>query len=501
MFVHFDTLPVENSLFEHLRSSFPSGKRGRILCERCTNVFAPSRRCERGAQRWAETTTVQASGTKRKRGCTTRKINVIADRSSITTKFHFEMKVSESYGDPYVPRSNKFTRIPGVWHSFRRLVRRKKTDALLNVEPSWIFTIISLALPSGSTASLRCPLLPRYSSNRSWKYSAGTLGGASAVRKCLPSSSDQRIPLSSPRSGPPVRYTRGGWARPDDISGEIFRKLDRSADCRCSRWRRPISVAPGWASGGQPRLKRGHSPWSCQSSVGHGHAHSSWSVFGDLLIFFLSFSFHFIPFRTFASRFSIVRRQSNSLSTSSEPFTFYATFFLCSLRSDRVRGFFGSRSVGRNAYVLARGTHPESTSLWRCFHRLLSSAEFINIGERSCCRINSTQDADTRQESTWTPWRTFHRDCWEERYGSSVGPYRPILKKTTHLPYRETYKKSKNSILSLFFPFFLRYSWQINITTLTSWQLDWTPQDSTEHRETRRAGNNLSPLHAEQPQR
>lgn len=122
--------------------------------------------------------------------------------------------------------------------------------------------------------------------------------------------------------------------------------------------------------------------------------------FRGLLIFFLSFSFRFIPFRTFASRFSIIRRQSNPLSTSSESFTFYATFFLCSLLSDRARGFFGSRSVGRNAYVLARGTHPESTSLWRCFHRRLSSAEFINRGKRSCCRISSTQDADTRHEST-----------------------------------------------------------------------------------------------------
>ncbi|KZC11126.1 hypothetical protein WN55_02487 [Dufourea novaeangliae] len=79
----------------------------------------------------------------------------------------------------------------------------------------------------------------------------------------------------------------GPLRRSDDISGEIFRKLDRSADCRCSRWRRPISVAPGRASGGQPRLKRGHSPWSCQSSVGHGHAHSS--RFVSIFFFFRGF--------------------------------------------------------------------------------------------------------------------------------------------------------------------------------------------------------------------
>lgn len=74
--------------------------------------------------------------------------------------------------------------------------------------------------------------------------------------------------------------TPWGWRAggPNDISGEIFRKHVRSANCRCSRQRRPIGVAPGRAGGGQPRLKRGHSQWSCQSSVRRRHAHSSCSL-------------------------------------------------------------------------------------------------------------------------------------------------------------------------------------------------------------------------------
>jgi len=84
----------------------------------------------------------------------------------------------------------------------------------------------------------------------------------------------RRILLSSPRWSP-CRNLWGLGLPPNDISGEIFRKLDRGTNCRCSRQRRPIGVAPGRTGGGQSRLKRGHSLWSCQSSVGHGHARSS----------------------------------------------------------------------------------------------------------------------------------------------------------------------------------------------------------------------------------
>ncbi|KAL0105082.1 hypothetical protein PUN28_016614 [Cardiocondyla obscurior] len=45
--------------------------------------------------------------------------------------------------------------------------------------------------------------------------------------------------------------------------------------------KRPIAGAPRWTGGGQPRLKRGHSPWSCQSSVGHGHAHTAAGPFSS----------------------------------------------------------------------------------------------------------------------------------------------------------------------------------------------------------------------------
>jgi len=80
-------------------------------------------------------------------------------------------------------------------------------------------------------------------------------------------------------------------------SGEIFRKLDRSANCRCSRQQRPIAVASSQTGGGQQRLKRGHSPWSCQSSVGHGHAYTAAGPFS------FSGSIHFIDHRFRIARY------------------------------------------------------------------------------------------------------------------------------------------------------------------------------------------------------
>jgi len=82
-------------------------------------------------------------------------------------------------------------------------------------------------------------------------------------------------------------------------SGEIFRKLDRSANCRCSRQQRPIAVASSQTGGGQQRLKRGHSPWSCQSSVGHGHAYTAAGPFS------FSGSIHFIDHRFRIARYSL----------------------------------------------------------------------------------------------------------------------------------------------------------------------------------------------------
>lgn len=61
--------------------------------------------------------------------------------------------------------------------------------------------------------------------------------------------------------------------------GKFSESSERCADCRCSRHRRPIGCGPTQAGGGQSRLKRGHSPSSCQSSLGHGHAHISCSPF------------------------------------------------------------------------------------------------------------------------------------------------------------------------------------------------------------------------------
>lgn len=69
-----------------------------------------------------------------------------------------------------------------------------------------------------------------------------------------------------------------------------------------------------------------------------------------------------------------------------------------------------------------------------------------------------------------------------ERYGSSVGPYRPVLKPLGFRIFLSGEDKPPtDSILS-----------SIRVTVrhhrLTSWQLDWTPPGSTEHREeTRRA--------------
>lgn len=108
----------------------------------------------------------------------------------------------------------------------------------------------------------------------------------------------RRIPLFSPSEA--QCETRGGWAyEPNDISGEIFRKLGRSANCRCSRQQRPIAVAPSQTGGGQPRLKRGHSPWSCQSSVGHGYAHIAAGPFS------FSGSVHLVDRRLRIARYSL----------------------------------------------------------------------------------------------------------------------------------------------------------------------------------------------------
>lgn len=112
-----------------------------------------------------------------------------------------------------------------------------------------------------------------------WKIPLDPFAVPPLFREFLPS-----FGLADPTFLPtwgPVR-TRGGWAyEPNDISGEIFRKLGRSANCRCSRQQRPIAVTPSPTGGGQPRLKRGHSPWSCQSSVGHGHAYTAAGPFGS----------------------------------------------------------------------------------------------------------------------------------------------------------------------------------------------------------------------------
>lgn len=82
---------VENS--SRTRSSFPSGKhQARILGQRSTN-FLPcprARRARSAASRDHHGRKPSGTGDVKRTGCTTRKINVVIDRSSITTKFHFE---------------------------------------------------------------------------------------------------------------------------------------------------------------------------------------------------------------------------------------------------------------------------------------------------------------------------------------------------------------------------------------------------------------------------
>lgn len=189
----------------------------------------------------------------------------------------------------------------------------------------------------------------------------------------------------------------------NDISGEIFRKRDRSANCRCSRQRRPIGVAPGRAGGGQPRLKRGHSPWSCQSSVGHGHAHSSCSpsVF------------------PVASASSVIVRGSRGTPRASPP----RRSSVSSIR--RARGRLWSRSdlddparyclegspainarARRNAYL-----HSVFLSVVSLF---LSLSLFLPAEKCQRCQATLRQALPKRIP---------------RRYGSAVGPYRSLLRK------------------------------------------------------------------------
>lgn len=177
--------------------------------------------------------------------------------------------------------------------------------------------------------------------------------------------------------------TRGGWAyEPNDISGEIFRKLGRSANCRCSRQQRPIAVAPGRTGGGQPRLKRGHSPWSCQSSVGHGHAH-----------------------------------------TAAGPFSSSGSVRLLD-RCLRIARHFFARITHRSA-TLGTVDHIDKHSV-----RVLSSHL---MGSSWRYPIIRNISADGISHDTWSVRSVCNallafRESWVRRYGLAVGPHRSLLK-------------------------------------------------------------------------